>query len=168
MNNPYLKLSEPKYSKTADRHYHSLESYLEKNNHNFNKSEDGYVVYVQNKNEAMRIGLNFPWFDKGYFDGSVLQTLNLNPKVDNRRGPRNIITDNTTGKKMSLRQFRKVSSSGIKEGCLSKNEVIKRKLLTKGEIDKAVAVGNLEVVSFEGGSYINRQKLAEFLIKRIN
>jgi len=142
MNNQYLKLTESKYSQSRDRHYHSLESYLEKNNHNFKRDEDGYIVYAQDKNEAMRLGLNFPWFDKKYFDGSLLHSLDLNIKIDKRRGPRNIVTDTATGKKMSLRQFSRLSINEIKETCLSKNEVIKRKLLTKGAIDKAAAAGH--------------------------
>jgi len=71
-----------------------------------------------------------------------LHSLDLNIKIDKRRGPRNIVTDTATGKKMSLRQFSRLSINEIKETCLSKNEVIKRKLLTKGAIDKAAAAGH--------------------------
>jgi hypothetical protein len=165
-------ISEQKYIKilkldhsldSTPRYARSLEKYLEKNNRSFNIVDGAYIVYVNDKNEAMRMGFELRKYNIEYFDGEELLPLNLESKRNKGGRPKNAVLDYSSGKSMTVSQFMKKTKLDIKLNCLVMGEIIKRKLLTKKEIETAVTWGKLKSVKFKGKEYFDRQELFNYL-----
>lgn len=81
-----------------------------------------------------------------------------------KRGrPRNVVFDNVTGKGMTINQFTKRSAKEMRRLCLTRSEIVKRKLLTKSVLDKAIENGDLKEVMYGTKQYIYRTELSTFL-----
>lgn len=149
---------------SKETHFRSMEKYLEKNNYSYESDGKICVIYVDDKNDSMRLGLHFSLDKVEYFDGSDLLPLILNIKEKSRNNPKYVIFDNE-GNKIAMRRLREQSIEEIKINCIEKREVIKKKILTKSEIEKAFTKGELSPVNFMNKCFIDRRELAKFVRK---
>ncbi|MCX6757627.1 MAG: hypothetical protein NTZ44_01970 [Candidatus Nomurabacteria bacterium] len=162
-----IKISHSDFSKishgrSTDSYFRSLESYLRKNNNTYNIDDQVCVIYVNDKNDAMRIGLHFGLHRIEYFDG--LKSLPLVLFEKKKRGrPKAMIFDNDSGKAISIKNIRKQSLEEVTANCLEKKEIIKRKILTKSKLENAINKKELVLINVGSKSYINRYELATFI-----
>lgn len=147
----------------TSRYTRSLEKFLEKNNRSFNIVDGDYIVYVLDKNEAIRIGFELRKYEIEYFDGVELLPLELEPKRIKGERVKRASLDSSSGKTMTVNQFMKNTKQDIKLNCLVKGEVIKRKLLTKKEIETAISWGKLKPIRFRNKEYFDRQEIFDYL-----
>lgn len=150
---------------SRDRQFRSFEKYLEKNGREYNIDEKEYIIYVEDKADAISLGLYFKLDHLEYYDGLECVILEL-PRKKNRGGrSRNIVVDKVSGNSMSLGQFKKQSQEEIHINFLASSEVIKRKIMTKKELMTAISDGKLKPVCVGSKDYINRLELMNFLKK---
>jgi len=140
----YIKIELSDFSnhslfRSKESYFRSLEKYLENNNQVYESDGQTCIIYVNDKNDAMRVGLHFGLNKLKYFDGLNLLSLILDTK---EKSPSNVILDNT-GKRVSIKKLRERSIGEIKLNCIEKREVIKKMILTKKEIEKAFVKGEL-------------------------
>lgn len=153
----------PSY-RSKESYFRSMEKYLENNNLPYESDGQTCTIYVDDKNDAMRIGLHFGLNQMKYFDGLNLLPLTLSIKEKSTRDPRCGIFDNT-GKRTSMKKIREQSTEELKLNYIEKREVIKKMILTKNEIEKAFAKGKLSPINFMNKCFINRQELSKFIKK---
>ncbi len=156
-----LKL-DPNLARTG-RYTRSLEKYLEKNNRSFNIVDGNYIVYVSDKNEAIRIGFELRKYEIEYFDGVELLPLELEPKRIKGERAKRAAPDSSSGKTVTVSQFMKKTKQDIKLDCLVKAEIIKRKLLTRKEMETAISWGKLKTIKFRNKEYFDRQEIFDYL-----
>ncbi|MDO8590472.1 MAG: hypothetical protein Q7R65_00655 [bacterium] len=83
-----------------------------------------------------------------------------------KRGrPRNVVFDKVTGKGMTINQFTKRSAKEMRRLCLTRSEIVKRKLLTKSVLDKAIEDGHLREIIYGKKQYIYRTELNAMVTK---
>ena len=165
-NIKYLKIFKAESSWAAiERHTRSLEKYLEKNSHTFNIKDENYIVYVQDKNEAMRIAMDLQKHKKfEYFDGIELLPLIISQRPIFRDiGKRHSIIGKKSDKPITWKKFVEYSNDQIRSKCLNKTDIIKRGILTKGKFEKAVTDGKLTIIKFKSKCFIDRDELAEYI-----
>jgi hypothetical protein len=160
----YIKIALSDFSqrpswRSKESYFRSMEKYLEINNQSYESDGQTCIIYVNDKNDAVRIGLHFGLNQFKYFDGLDLLPLILDAK---EKSPSNVILDNT-GKRVSIKKLRERSIEEIKLNCIQKSEVIKRMILTKREIEKAFAKGELSPINFMNKCFINRKELSRFI-----
>lgn len=166
-NQKYIRISHSDFyeissMRSGDSYFRSLEAYLRKNNRTYNIDGQTCIVYVYDKNDAMRIGFHFGLHQLEYFDGLELLPIVLKSKEKKRSGSRISILDNT-GKKITMKKLREQSFEEVKLNYLEKREVIKRKIITKKSLENAITVGELIPIIVGDRFYINRQELAKFI-----
>lgn len=154
-----------------ESHLRSLEHYLRINNREYNFEGQDCTIYVYDKADAMRIGLHFGLKSIEYFDGEKFQSVNLKEEKP-KRLPRTMVTDLATGEIMTLHQFknhqsRKYAPEGL-DRCITRASVIKRKLLTKAELETAVERGELKEIKYKKIIYINGDELTNYFKRRIS
>lgn len=81
----------------------------------------------------------------------------MNPKKGGR--PKNMVFDSSVGKGMTMKQYAK----HIKEQSISKTEVIKRGILTKAELDRAIQEGHISCVQIGTRQYVKKASVHEYL-----
>lgn len=166
-NQKYIRISHSDFHaisslRSGDSYFRSLEAYLRKNNRIYNIDGQTCIVYVYDKNDAMRIGFHFGLHQLEYFDGLELSPLVLKAEEKNRGGSKITILDNT-GKKITMKKLREQSFEEVKLNCLEKREVIKRKIITKKSLENAITTSELTPIIVGDKCYINRQELAKFI-----
>ncbi len=155
---------------TAESVLRSIEHYLVKNNIPNNLDGDSRIVYVDGKNEAIRLGQYFQtrfgvskiW----YFDGEVLFILPVIVKEDRRRASRVTIVDIASGENISLRKYKKDTQKEIDQKYVSFKDISGKKIIAPAKLEKLVTSGSLKEVNIGGNRYINRVELLIFLTKR--
>lgn len=165
----YIKIALSDFSnyssfRSKESYFRSLEKYLEKNSQPYESEGQTCIIYVDDKNDAIRIGLHFGLDKLKYFDGVNLLPLILDAKEKSPSAPKYMIFDNT-GKKIGIRKLREQSMQEIKLNCIERSEVIKRKILTRSEVEKAFARGELSPTMFMNKCFIHRKELAKFIKK---
>lgn len=141
----------------------SLEKYLEKNNRLYNLDDQNCIVYVDDKNDAMRMGLHFGLRRLEYYDGFELSTIVLVGQEKKRGRPKNTIFDNISGEGMTLRQFKIRTKKKVELQHIAKRQIIRKRILTKKELENAINNGALTEINVGNRGYIDRQELAEFI-----
>ena len=145
----------------------SFEHYLERYNYEYFVDElnGSYFVEVNDELEAIKIA-NYVGLSKvTYSDRTTVKSLVVN--VAKKAGrPKNTVIDTLTGQKFTPRQYATFMLKNIKKGCLTKTEIIRRKLLGKNDLEKAIEDGHLPATYFKDKCYINRESLADFLSKK--
>ena len=63
-------------------------------------------------------------------------------------------------------QFTKRSAKEMRRLCLTRFEIVKRKLLTKSVLDKAIEDGHLKKVIYGKKQYVYRTELNNFISKK--
>jgi len=169
----YIEISNINFPETFKRQlpnslFRKLENYLNKYNRDYvSDGESLCTVYVLDKNDAMRLGMDFKLNGFDYYNGDTMESISLVKKV--RRGvPKNIFTNNVTGQSMTLNQYKKRTKSEIQKNYLSKAEVKKRKLLTNSELNKAISKGKINVVTMGSTNYISRIDVINYISKNEN
>lgn len=66
---------------------------------------------------------------------------------------------------MTINQFTKRSAVETRRLCLTRSEIVKRKVLTKKELDEAIKKGDLREKFIANKNYISRIELAAFISK---
>ncbi len=158
-----IKISDFPYSRfrTPESYFRSLEHYLKKHNCDYSLDDKNCIVNVQNELDAVEIGSHFYFDSVEYFDGLKLQSIKLNNKKM-PRSPRTMVTDLATGKIMTLGQFKRYKPEELKN-CLKKDEVVRRKILSRAELESAIEKGKLREIKYRDKSYIDGTQLIEFL-----
>ena len=147
----------------AESYFRSLEKYFEKNNRLYNLDDQNCIVYVDDKNDAMIIGLHFGLRRLEYYDGFELSTIVLIGQERKRGRLTNIVFDNASGKGMTLKQFKNKSKKEVELQHINKKEIIKKKILTKKKLENAINNGTLTEINIGNNGYVNRQELAKFI-----
>ena len=81
-----------------------------------------------------------------------------------KRGrPQNVVFDKASGRGMTINQFTKRSAKEMRRLCLTRSEIVKRKLLTKSVLGKAVKDGRLKETIYGKKRYIYRTELNNFI-----
>ena len=140
----------------------SFEHYLNKNNRE--NSFDGkiFIIYVTDKADAIKIGRHLNLSHIKYWNGFVYESLNL--KGERCRGrPKNTVTDLVSGKGMTVNQFIKHTREITNEQYLTKSEIVKRKILKRGELEKFIKTGKLREEKIGSKDYINRGELTKVI-----
>jgi hypothetical protein len=91
----------PSY-RSKESYFRSLEKYLENNSQSYESDGQTCIVYVNDKNDAIRIGLHFGLNQVKYFDGSNLLPLIFDTK---EKSSNNAIFDDR-GKRVSIKKLR--------------------------------------------------------------
>lgn len=158
------------YPHTAESILRSVEHYLVKNNIPNNLDGDSRIIYVEGKNDAMRLGQYFQarfgvskiW----YFDGEVLSVLPAVRKEDKRRTPRATVVDIASGEKVSLRKYKKDAQNEIDQKYISFKDISGRKIISPSKLEKLVLAGSLKAVGIGGKRYVDKAELLKFLNKK--
>lgn len=79
------------------------------------------------------------------------------PKKGGR--PKNMVFDSTVGKSMTLKQYAK----HMKEQSISKSEVVKRGILTRTQLEKAIQEGHIREVQIGSTKYVSKASVQEYL-----
>ncbi len=70
-----------------------------------------------------------------------------------------MVFDSAVGKGMTLNQYAK----HIKEQSISKTEVVKRGILTKAQLEKAIQEGHLATIQIGSKQYISKASVQNYL-----
>jgi hypothetical protein len=81
----------------------------------------------------------------------------MNPKKGGR--PKNMVFDSSIGRGMTLNQYAK----HMKEQSISKTEVVKRGILTKAQLEKAIAEGHIKAVQIGATQYVSKTSIQNYL-----
>lgn len=150
--------------KSKEGYFRSLEKYLENNNRQFlfDDSNKSCIVYVVDKNEAMRIGLHFKLHTLEYYDG--LSFSRLFPDLLSKKGGsmKSVIINTVTYKQISPKEIKKEFNHNY----LTFNSIIDRKILTKTKLEKLVYLKVLKEVNIKNKRYIDREELFNFLSQK--
>lgn len=146
-------------------HMRSLEKYLEKNNRTFLFEGDICTVHVHNKQDALRIGMENHLREVLYIENSVQVKLQIAVDAPSTKRTKIIVSDNQ-GNKTSLRKIKQQPHLEAKNNALNKSDIVKRRILTKKELDDAIRSSKLTVTVIGKTSYVNRKELSDFLFKK--
>lgn len=150
--------------------FRSMEHYLVKNSQPYDLVDGDSIVYVNNKNDAMRIGndmgLRFGLNRLGYFDGKELSTLTVVESKMKRTGSRATVIDIASGEKVSFRKYKKDTQKEIDQKYVSFKDISGKKIISPAKLEKLVTSGSLKEINIGGKRYINRVELLNFLTKR--
>jgi len=136
----------------------SIESYLDKNKHIFeiNDFDKIITVKVNDKVEALRLAGILSLSTVQYQSGDIKDDLEVSvPKKYGR--PKNSVFTEAEG--MTLNQYKKK----LIENTFSKTDIIKRGILTKSELEKAITSNKLETVPSGRSVRINKDSLRNLL-----
>ena len=166
-NQKYIKILQSNFLRvvsvrSGNSYFRSLEAYLRRNNRIYNIDGQSCTVYVNDKNDAMSMGLYFNLRRLEYFDGLELKPLILTAKEKNRGRSKSMIFD-SIGQKITMKKLREQSFDDVKINSLEKKEIIERGILTKENLKSAIAKGALTPITIRTKFYINRQELADFI-----
>lgn len=148
-------------SKEVGTHERSLERQLEKNHREYDVRGEFFVVRAHDVSDAMKLGLSLMLAAVEYFDGRSLRTIFLATKKKAGR-PKNIVF-NAEGKGMTSNQFKKSLQEDVQSKCLTKSEILKKKILTRKELTDAIRIGRLQEITIDNTSYFRREELAILL-----
>lgn len=150
--------------------FRSLEHYLVKNKRSYNLDGESRIIYVDNKNDAMRIGndigLRFGLSEVEYFNGEELSILTVVSSEKKRRVSRATVTDIASGKKVSFTKFKKETKKEIDQKYISFRDIARMKIMSKVKLEKLVSAGSLKKVTIGSKEYVNRVELLYFLNKK--
>ena len=73
--------------------------------------------------------------------------------------PKNMVFDSSVGHGMTLKQY----TEHIKAQSISKSEVVKRGILTKSQLEKAIQEGHVTPVQIGAKQYVSKTSLQEYL-----
>lgn len=152
--------------KSEDTRIRSLEKYLEKNNLFFNLDGDNYIIYINSKSEAIRVGSILKLHSVEYFDGMASSTITLNDDKTKQRRTKMLVTDNKFGDILSLQKHNKKTLNEINSKFIEFRDIIKKDLLTKKKLIDLVSNGMLVEFRFKNKNYINRSDLHAFLTNK--
>lgn len=167
-NKKYIMISHSDFleifsGRSVDSYFRSLEAYLRKNNRAYNIDGQTCTVYVYDKSDAMSLGLHFGLRKLKYFDGVKLTPIAL--KAKKTRDSFKVEIFDSAGNKTTFKKLKEQSFEKAKSHCLEKKEIIKRKILTKKELENAIEGGELSPINIENKTFIDRQELAGFIKK---
>ena len=148
---------------TDDKFIVYVDSYLNKNNMDYDIKALTRVVYIKNKIEALRIGRDLRLQTIEYFDGVASQIVKLTKKALKYRKQVAFVEDTRTGAKQTLKQFKKNTPARIKEEGILKSEVIKTGLATNEVLEKLTKQNKLHVTKLRNRLYFDRIELANAL-----
>lgn len=81
---------------------------------------------------------------------------------EKRGRPKNVVFDSSVGKGMTLNQYTKY----MKEQSISKSDVVKRGILSKAKLEKAIHEGQVKVVQIGARQYVSKASIQAFLITK--
>ena len=150
--------------------FRSLEHYLVKNNQPHDLEGGDCIVYVEDKNDAMRIGndigLRFGLNKVEYFNGEELSMLAIVAPQMKRIMSRATVTDIASGEKVSFKKYKKETQKEIDQKYVSFKDISGKKIISPAKLEKLVTSGSLKEVNIGGKRYVNRAELLNFLTKR--
>lgn len=153
-----------KFTKSFDVQFRSLEKGLEKLKRDYcvNDFSKIVIVTVDNKMDAISLAERLCLNTVLYSENGV--TENLQIKVIKKVGrPKNIVRVSWVDKSMSAKQVNKFSLEELQRTHILKVQIIKSKLITKTQLEKYIAEGKLEEVSFANKIFIERESFIKLL-----
>lgn len=171
MKDKYIKINKKDFSESLivsiDNKIRSLEKFLDKNNYDFNCDflDGTFEIEVNDELDAMKIAEHFKLKSLNYFENNTCKVINFNKTRKKGGRPKNIIIINKTGDSMSLKNFIKKNKEDIQKRCISKTDLISRKILTRAEIEKLVIEGKLKEEKLGKSIYFDRREVSENIKK---
>lgn len=176
-NHQYIKINPADISeyssnrpRSVENILRSIEHYLETNNISINLAGDSRIIYVDGKNEAIRLGQYFnAHFGVSkilYFNGEALSALPVLGTESKRRASRATVVDIVSGEKVSLRKYRKEAQNEIDQKYISFRDIAGRKIISPAKLEKLVIAGSLKAVDIGGKRYVDKTELIVFLKKK--
>lgn len=176
-NRQYIKINPADFSmylfpypRTAESILRSLEHYLEKNNLSHNLDGENRIVYVDDRNDAMRIGqdigLRFGLSSVGYFNGEELSTLTITDTKMKRAMSKATVTDIASGEKVSLKKYKKDAQKEIEQKYISFRDISGRKIISPAKLEKLIGDGSLKAVEIGIKRYVDKAELLAFLNRK--
>lgn len=148
----------------------SLENYLEKNKQSYSLVDGDYLVDVNSKNDALRLGqyfnTRFGVSKISYFNGEALSALPVIGTEGKRRALRATVVDIASGEKVSLRKYRKDTQKEIDQKYISFRDISGRKIISPAKLKKLVGDGSLKAVDIGSNRYVDKAGLLMFLKKK--
>lgn len=146
--------------------FRSLEKRLESLKRDFGVTDHlkSIRVAVHDKVDAIILGNKLMLVSIVYFEGGLSSEIKLKaPRKSGR--PKNIVHVNVTGvdKSMTLNQFKKYSLEELKKTHVTKSQILEKKFISKSKLEKYIADGTLQTVSFSNKIYINRNEILKLL-----
>jgi hypothetical protein len=142
--------------------WRTLEHYLEKNTRTFEFNDaDKYVtVEVIDINDAKHLAnaCNLSKVEYVAFDGKT-SFLEISTQINKGGRPKNTVFVKELDKCMTLNQYKK----HLKNTTVSKADVVKQGIMTKGELEKAIAAGHLQVLMIGSSKRIDHNQLQKFI-----
>jgi len=144
--------------------FRSLEKLLEKHNRKFNCDDFEKIIEIEvsDKIDALRLSKLIGLSKVNYSVDNVTEELTVSsPKKLGR--PKCSVFIETTGEKMTVKQFRKYSLEKLQKTHLTKTQILKRKILTKTQLEKYINDGTLKRLNCHNRSFISMEELFSLL-----
>ncbi len=148
---------------SQDQLWRSLEHFLNSHSRDFvfNDFEKTVEVEVSDKSDAVRLMSKAAVGSYEIIDNGSTAEIQVPTGKPGR--PKNTVFDSAIGKSLSAKQYQK-HLIGIS---LSKAEVVMRGILTKSQLEKAVASGDLNVIKVGASQRILSAALRDYMNKLI-
>ena len=148
-------------SQNSDQKWRSLEHFLERYSRRFifNDSNRSVTVAVADELDAQRLMQDIGLISVNYINENGEEKL-----IEGAELKRPFLREATVyvkreDKKMSFNEYKKY----IKSGTISKSAVVKRGILTKSEIERAILLGKLLTVKVGKSVRISQESLRDYL-----
>jgi predicted transcriptional regulator len=155
----YQKDIQETFVKSIEQLWRSLESFLERHQRKFyfNEVEKSVEIEVADEADARRLMDSAGVRTYTFVSKEVSKTVQPVKKKPGR--PKNTVRDHAAGQAMTVKQYNK----HMKQNSLSKTEIVKRGILSKAQLDTAIANNELSVMMISGSHRISQESLHEYL-----
>jgi hypothetical protein len=161
-----ISLSDFPYSlfgKTPEQKFRSLEKYLEKNSIPFDCEDEKITIFVKDEFEARKIGTDFRLKSLPFYSNGKCVELSLS-KVIPKRQPRLTKSEkDEPGVITSLKSLRQIVHNEKTEDKLLVSMLMKRRILTRKELNHWVKDGTFHPVVVGRKKYITDEEIKLFL-----
>lgn len=159
-----LQSLKPKFTKSVDTQFRSVEKELEKLKRDYSINDFSKVVTVTviDKVDAILLSERLGLEDVRYSENGVMITIQIKP-VKKLGRPKNIVRVSWFDKDMTLRQVTKFTLKELQKTHFLKSQIFKAKLLTKTQLEKYIADGSLQEVNHGNKIFIDRESVLKLM-----
>ncbi len=159
-----LQSLKPKFAKSADTQFRSVEKELEKLKRDYSVNDFSKVITVTviDKVDAILLSERLGLEDVKYSENGAITTIQIKP-VEKLGRPKNIVRVSWFDKDMTLRQVTKFTLKELQKTHLLKSQILKAKILTKTQLEKYIADGTLQVVNHGTKIFIDRESVLKLM-----
>lgn len=159
-----LQSLKPKFAKSADTQFRSVEKELEKLKRDYSANDFSKVITVTviDKVDAILLSERLGLEDVKYSEDGTMTTIQIKP-IKKAGRPRNIVRVSWFDKDMTLRQVTKFTLKELQKTHFLKSQILKTKLITKTQLEKYIADGSLQEVNHGNKIFIDRESVLKLM-----